>query len=76
MLFRILLSPSLTISQCVKAIVSIGGWTGSRYFAFAVANDANRKAFAQAVMKFVSTYKLDGVEFECVYLDLFQCFEI
>ncbi|KAI9458900.1 glycoside hydrolase [Lactarius psammicola] len=48
----------------VKAILSIGGWDGSRYFSSAVATDANRTAFAQAVMKLVSTYGLDGVEFD------------
>jgi chitinase len=68
--------PSLTIPQNVKALMSIGGWGGSRYFSSAVATDANRTAFAQAVMKVVSTYSLDGIEFECVYLDLFQCFQI
>ena len=68
--------PSLTKSQNVKAMASIGGWDGSRYFSSAVATDANRTAFAKAVMNFVSMYKLDGVEFECVYLDLLLCFKI
>jgi len=51
----------------VHAILSIGGWTGSRYFSTAVATDANRTAFAQAVMKVVSTYDLDGIEFDWEY---------
>ncbi|KAI0253573.1 glycoside hydrolase family 18 protein [Lactifluus subvellereus] len=51
----------------VYAILSIGGWTGSRYFSSAVATDANRTAFAQAVMKVVSEYKLDGIEFDWEY---------
>ncbi|KAH9057928.1 glycoside hydrolase family 18 protein [Lactarius deliciosus] len=51
----------------VKAILAIGGWTGSQYFSYAVATDANRTAFAQAAMKLVSTYNLDGVEFAWEY---------
>ncbi|KAI9444238.1 glycoside hydrolase family 18 protein [Lactarius indigo] len=51
----------------VHALLSIGGWTGSQYFSSAVATDANRTAFAQAVMKLVSTYNLDGIEFDWEY---------
>ncbi|KAI9458903.1 chitinase [Lactarius psammicola] len=51
----------------VHALLSIGGWTGSRYFSSAVATDTNRTAFAEAVMKLVSTYKLDGIEFDWEY---------
>lgn len=54
----------LTVHQRIQAILSIGGWTGSQYFSTAVATDANRTAFAQAVMALVSQYNLDGVEFE------------
>lgn len=57
-------------------MISVGGWTGSRYFSSAVATDANRTAFAKTVMSFVKTYKLDGVEFEYVYVDLFEISEI
>jgi chitinase len=45
-------------------MLSVGGWGGSRYFSNAVATDANRIAFAKAIMKMVSTYNLDGIEFE------------
>ncbi|KAF8271823.1 chitinase [Lactarius quietus] len=51
----------------VHAILSIGGWTGSRYFSTAVATNANRTAFAQAVMNVVKTYSLDGIEFDWEY---------
>jgi len=51
--------------QRVRAILSVGGWTGSGYFSSAVATDANRTAFAKAIMDVVSQYNLDGVEFEC-----------
>jgi chitinase len=45
-------------------MLSVGGWGGSRYFSSAVATDANRTAFAKAVMNMVSQYSLDGIEFE------------
>lgn len=48
----------------VKALVSIGGWTGSRFFSSAVATPENRTAFVGAVTSLVKTYKLDGIDFE------------
>jgi len=53
----------LKISQGVYALLSIGGWGGSRFFS-AVATDANRTAFAQATMNVVTQYHLDGIEIE------------
>jgi len=50
--------------QHVHPLLSVGGWGGSRFFSSAVATAANRTAFAQAVMKAVLQYELDGVEFE------------
>lgn len=60
------LPPFLTqvVFQSVIAMLSIGGWTGSRYFSSAVATDANRTAFAEAIVDVVSEYQLDGIEFE------------
>ncbi|KAI9452739.1 chitinase [Russula earlei] len=54
-------------SHGVHAILSIGGWTGSRYFSTAVANSTNRKAFAKAVMGVVTKYHLDGIDFDWEY---------
>lgn len=51
-------------------MLSIGGWGGSRYFSTAVATDANRTAFAGAVMALVSKYDLDGLNFEYAPLAL------
>ncbi|CAK5272817.1 unnamed protein product [Mycena citricolor] len=52
----------------VSALLSIGGWTGSMYYSSAVASAANRTSFAAAVLGLVSTYQLDGIDFECVPL--------
>ena len=54
----------LKISQGVYALLSIGGWGGSRFFSSAVTTDANRTAFAQATMNVVTQYNLDGIEIE------------
>ena len=66
----VLLLSSLThgVYQNVYAVMSVGGWGGSQYFSSAVATEANRTAFAKAVMAAISQYGLDGVEFECARL--------
>ncbi len=50
----------------MEAILTVGGWTGSRYFSSAVASAENRTAFSEAVMKVVQEYELDGIDFEYV----------
>ena len=66
--------PFLTegVYQNVSPILSIGGWSGSQFFSPAVATDANRTAFAKAILNVTSTYKLDGIEFECVLPSSFK----
>jgi len=51
----------------VHPLLSIGGWTGSRYFSTAVGSAQNRTAFVQAVMNLTETYDLDGVDFDWEY---------
>lgn len=50
--------------QGVTPVLAIGGWTGSQYFSTAVATEANRAAFAQAVLGLVNKYSLGGIDFE------------
>ncbi|KAJ2988899.1 hypothetical protein NUW54_g8966 [Trametes sanguinea] len=38
----------------VKAMLTVGGWTGSQYFSSAVATEANRTAFVKTVLGLVS----------------------
>jgi chitinase len=52
----------------VNASLSLGGWGGSQYFSSAVATPENRTAFTQAILNLVSTYDLDGIDFECVFI--------
>ncbi|OLN96114.1 Chitinase A1 [Colletotrichum chlorophyti] len=51
----------------VKALVSIGGWTGSRFFSSSIGSPANRTAFVKTVLDLVATYDLDGVDFDWEY---------
>ena len=52
--------------QGVKALVSIGGWTGSRFYSSDVGSAANRTAFVETVVDFAEKYNLDGLDFEYI----------
>jgi chitinase len=51
----------------VKALVSLGGWTGSQWFSTAVGDSANRTAFVKTVLNFANKYELDGIDFDWEY---------
>ncbi|THH31015.1 hypothetical protein EUX98_g3198 [Antrodiella citrinella] len=50
----------------VTAILSVGGWTGSEYFSWHVAEE-NRTTFVQTMVNLVNQYSLDGLEFDWEY---------
>ncbi|CAA7260882.1 unnamed protein product [Cyclocybe aegerita] len=54
-------------SNGVKALVSIGGWTGSRGFSVNVGSAQNRTAFVKTVTDFATKYGLDGLDFDWEY---------
>lgn len=51
----------------VKAIVAIGGWTGSMHFSTNVGSPENRTAFVKTCLDLVSKYNLDGLDFDWEY---------
>lgn len=51
----------------MKALVSVGGWTGSKYFSTNFATAENRTAFAQTCMDFINEHSLDGLDFDFEY---------
>ncbi|KAJ6492023.1 chitinase [Mycena sanguinolenta] len=51
----------------VSPVLSIGGWSGSRYFSTAVATNDSRTRFIDAILALVSTYDLDGIDFDWEY---------
>lgn len=48
----------------VKAGLSIGGWTGSRFFSTNVGSSENRTAFVKTVTKLAEKYELDALDFD------------
>jgi len=51
----------------VKALLSIGGWTGSMHYSTNVATDASRQGFVKAIVALVKKYNLDGIDFDWEY---------
>ncbi|EKM79886.1 hypothetical protein AGABI1DRAFT_72570 [Agaricus bisporus var. burnettii JB137-S8] len=51
----------------VKALVSVGGWTGSLFFSSNVATAQNRTLFVKTLVNFARKYKLDGLDFDWEY---------
>ncbi|KAK2466027.1 hypothetical protein APHAL10511_001669 [Amanita phalloides] len=51
----------------VKALVSIGGWTGSRWWSSNVGSAHNRTLFVNTVVSFAKKYCLDGLDFDWEY---------
>lgn len=51
----------------VDVLLTVGGWTGSRYFSTAVGSAENRTAFANALLGLVQQYNLDGIDIDWEY---------
>jgi chitinase len=51
----------------VKATLSIGGWTGSRYFSTNVGSAQNRSSFVKTLVDVVKKYDLDGLDIDWEY---------
>jgi GH18 family chitinase len=52
------------VAKGVKALISIGGWTGSKYFSTNFGSEKNRTAFVKTCVDFVKKHDLDGIDFE------------
>ncbi|EKM57071.1 glycoside hydrolase family 18 protein [Phanerochaete carnosa HHB-10118-sp] len=51
----------------VSALLTVGGWTGSRYFSTAVGSPENRTMFANALLGLVKQYDLNGIDLDWEY---------
>lgn len=51
----------------VDPFVSLGGYTGSRFFSTAVATPENRTAFVKEIVKLATDYELAGIDFDWEY---------
>lgn len=54
-------------NSSVKAMLSVGGWTGARSFSTNVGSSENRTAFVKTIVDLATQFNLDGVDFECVH---------
>ncbi|KAL1661465.1 glycoside hydrolase family 18 protein [Schizophyllum commune] len=54
-------------AQGSKVKLSIGGWTGSKYFSPAVASDSSRQIFVDNIALAFDQYKLDGIDIDWEY---------
>ncbi|KAF8974431.1 glycoside hydrolase [Flammula alnicola] len=54
-------------SQGAKVKLSIGGWTGSKYFSSAVASDGSRKTFVNNIFATYKSFDLDGIDIDWEY---------
>ncbi|KAJ1667700.1 hypothetical protein IW140_001242 [Coemansia sp. RSA 1813] len=50
-----------------KAIISIGGWTGSNLFSTILKNTTSRTAFLNNIVSYIKKYNLDGVDIDWEY---------
>lgn len=50
-----------------KALVSVGGWTGSRFFSKHMSTSARRTQFANQLVQFTWKYGFDGIDLDWEY---------
>ncbi|OCH92911.1 glycoside hydrolase [Obba rivulosa] len=50
-----------------KVKLSVGGWTGSKYFSKAVANDTGRHTLVNNILALYTKYDLDGIDIDWEY---------
>lgn len=51
----------------LQTLISVGGWTYSRYFSDAASTAANRSVFAQSCLDFILAHGFDGVDIDWEY---------
>ncbi|MGG1637948.1 glycosyl hydrolase family 18 protein [Paenibacillus sp. NRS-1760] len=51
----------------LKLMASVGGWTFSNHFSDMAASEVTRRTFANSVVKYLRTYKMDGLDIDWEY---------
>ncbi|AAL81358.1 chitinase [Pyrococcus furiosus DSM 3638] len=51
----------------VKILISVGGWTLSKYFSVIAADPAKRERFARTALEIIRKYNLDGLDIDWEY---------
>lgn len=50
-----------------KVKLSVGGWTGSKYFSYAVSNPTRRQTLISNIVSFYHQYNVDGIDIDWEY---------
>lgn len=58
---------SAASKQNTKVVLSVGGWSDSKYFSSLVATESSRQTFANTLRWYVDTYKLGGIDVDWEY---------
>ncbi|REK71243.1 glycosyl hydrolase family 18 protein [Paenibacillus paeoniae] len=61
------LKPVLANNPDLKLLISVGGWTLSKYFSNMAATEETRRTFAASAVEFVRTYNLNGIDIDWEY---------
>ncbi|KAG9048594.1 hypothetical protein FS837_012449 [Tulasnella sp. UAMH 9824] len=64
-LLRRLVSAAHNAGKKVK--LSVGGWTGSKYFSTAVSTSSNRQTFANNILAVYNKFNVDGIDIDWEY---------
>ena len=56
-----------TVNKNLKILLSIGGWSGCKYFSDAALTDVSRRKFANSAVALLKKHQLDGVDIDWEY---------
>jgi len=54
-------------NKSIKVLMSVGGWTGSKYFSKMVSSSSNRSKFVKSVKRMIDASNADGVDIDWEY---------
>lgn len=55
------------VNKDLKILISIGGWSWSKFFSDAVLTDSSREVFANSALAFMQKHKIDGIDLDWEY---------
>lgn len=55
------------VNPHLKLLISVGGWSRSKFFSDAALTDQSRELFAESAVEFMKKYNLDGVDLDWEY---------
>ncbi len=55
------------VNKDLKILISIGGWSWSKFFSDAVLTESSREVFANSALAFMQKHKIDGIDLDWEY---------